>query len=302
MEEWEVFILEAQEEWSDFKTRHPLQLVEEQSCREEIEDKSMGLTKGELFSKFYLSPKDFTWKEPTNEPCPLNICSKALEGAKSNRRAEDDIADLQAAVEDLAILNGAVAKALWKNAVEVLDYLWLSVCEAIKAIDCLNHQVQVWKEVVGNFAVLQDNRGAIVICSKLSSVLGDIDALKLDDRFDEMLQRFDVWEGDDIRNHTHLNNKAKGLIKVQAAPPPIVTQRQLSLCLSTPITDDKGIHVGVFGDIMGKLDNLKTDNTKLSDWLESIKADVTAQGGVVLGHHTFTSELQIMQVAMLECP
>jgi hypothetical protein len=29
---------------------------------------------------------------------------------------------------------------------------------------------------------------------------------------------------------------------------------------------------------------------------------MTAQGGVVFGHHTFTSELQIMKIFMLECP
>jgi hypothetical protein len=51
---------------------------------------------------------------------------------------------------------------------------------------------------------------------------------------------------------------------------------------------------------MGKLDNLKADNFKLSDWLESTKEDVTDQGDVVFWRHTFTSELQIMQVAMSE--
>jgi hypothetical protein len=53
---------------------------------------------------------------------------------------------------------------------------------------------------------------------------------------------------------------------------------------------------------MGKLDDLKANNIKLSDQLESIKADMTAQGGVIFGHHMFTLELQVMQVAMSECP
>ncbi len=275
--------------------------MEELSSGEEIDNESMGLTEGELFDRCYLSLEDVAWKEPAKEPCPLNI-SKALEGAKSDRRAKDDIAELQEVLEDLAILYGAVAKALQEKAAEVLDYLWLSVGEAIKAIDCLNHQVRAWKEVVGNFAVLRKDRGAIDICSKLTSVLGDIDALKLDGRLDAMLHGFNVWDGDNIRNLTYLYGKVKGLNKVQAAPPPIIIQGQLSLCLSTPITDANGIHVGMFGDIMGKLDNLKANNIKLSDWLEAIKADVTAQGSIVFGHHTFTSELQIMQVAMSECP
>ncbi len=60
--------------------------------------------------------------------------------------------------------------------------------------------------------------------------------------------------------------------------------------------------MGVLGDVMGELDNLKADNVKLNDWLEAIKADVTAQGSIVFGCHTFTLELQIIKAALLECP
>jgi hypothetical protein len=53
---------------------------------------------------------------------------------------------------------------------------------------------------------------------------------------------------------------------------------------------------------MTKLETLKNANIKFSDCLDSIKADVTAHGGVVFGQYTFTSELQVLQVAMVECP
>jgi len=36
--------------------------------------------------------------------------------------------------------------------------------------------------------------------------------------------------------------------------------------------------------------------------LDAIKAEVTAQGGMMLGHHTFSSEIQVLQIAMKECP
>ncbi len=76
-----------------------------------------------------------------------------------------------------------------------------------------------------------------------------------------------MWEGDNIRNLTHLNNMVKGLIKVQTAPPPIITQEQLSLCLLTPITDTNEIHVGMFGDVMGELDNLRpTTSSSVIGW------------------------------------
>jgi hypothetical protein len=53
---------------------------------------------------------------------------------------------------------------------------------------------------------------------------------------------------------------------------------------------------------MDKLAALKVNNVKISDCLDVIKVDVTAQGGIVFGQHTFTSEFQVLQVAMLECP
>jgi hypothetical protein len=136
-------------------------------------------------------------------------------------------------------------------------------------------------------------------------VLGRIDTLELDlsECLDDSLVRCDVWEGDNISNLMHLNDKIKGLMKIQAPPPPpVLTPAPFLLCLTTPITDSNGVQIGVFGDIMDKLGTLKANNVRLSDHLDAIKADLTNQGGIVFGQHTFTSELQVLQVAMSECP
>jgi hypothetical protein len=112
-----------------------------------------------------------------------------------------------------------------------------------------------------------------------------------------------MWEGDNISNLRHLNKKIKGQMRVQSPPPPpVATQAPFLLCLTTPITDTNGRQIGVFGDIMDKLAALKANNIKISDRLDVIKEDVTAQGGVVFGQHTFTLEFQVLQVALLECP
>ena len=66
--------------------------------------------------------------------------------------------------------------------------------------------------------------------------------------------------------------------------------------------DANGVQVGYLGGVIDKLSVLREDNIKLSERIDAIKADVTAQGGVMLGHHTFSSEIQVMQVAMAECP
>jgi hypothetical protein len=139
-------------------------MVKEQSSREELDDES-GSTKGELFDGCYFSPKDLAWKAQIKEACPFDFAA-AREGGKT--KIEDGIEELQATVEDLAVLYGLVAKALREDSFEVLEYVWLSVAEVIKAIDHLNNRVRVWKEVLGDFSILQEERGANNVCSELS--------------------------------------------------------------------------------------------------------------------------------------
>jgi hypothetical protein len=276
-------------------------MVEELSSGEGLDNESVASTKGELFDGCYFSPKKFEWTAPLKDACPF-VLAKAGEGVDS--KIKDDIKVLQAAVEDLGTLYCLLAKASREDSLEVLEYVWILVAEVIKAIDRLNIRVRVWKEVLGDFAYLREERGASDICSKLLGALGQLDSIELElgGRLDNMLARLDVWEGDDISNLTHLKQKVTGLMQIQFThPPPVVTQVGFLLCLTTSITDANGRQIGVFGDDMIKLETLKTNNVKLNECLESFKVDVTAQGGVVFGQHTFTSEVQVLQVAMLDC-
>ena len=73
----------------------------------------------------------------------------------------------------------------------------------------MKKRVQVWNEVLGNFAVLQKERGASNICSELSGALSQLNSIELElgRRLDGMLARLDVSEGDNASNLTHLNKK-----------------------------------------------------------------------------------------------
>ena len=167
------------------------------------------------------------------------ILAKAGEGADTKLK-DDHIEELQAAVEDLGTLHGALATALQEDSLEVLVYIWISVAEVIKAIDRLNKRVQVWKEVLGNFANLREERGTRNVCSELLGALGQLDSIELElsGRLDNMLARLDVWERDNISNLTHLDKKITGLMQTQSTPPPpVVTQTGFLLCLTTLITD-----------------------------------------------------------------
>jgi hypothetical protein len=48
--------------------------------------------------------------------------------------------------------------------------------------------------------------------------------------------------------------------------------------------------------------DLLEDNTHLRERVESLSADVTSQGGVILDGLSFTSEAQVKEVVMKECP
>jgi hypothetical protein len=205
-------------------------------------------------------------------------------------------------VEDLHVLYSDVSKALQDQLVEVLEYIWLSVAEVIKAIDCLNVRVRLWKEVV-----LHGERGSMDMSFKLANALGLFDALEIDiaSCLDKMSQRLDLWEDNNMPNLMHLSKKLKGLMAVQPAPlpaPPTVAPVGFSLTLSTPIMDNNGIQVGVWGRVLGELNALRAKNIKFGERLEAMRADLMAQGGIVFGRHTFTSEIQVLQVALAECP
>jgi hypothetical protein len=129
--------------------------------------------------------------------------------------------------------------------------------------------------------------------SKLANALSSCDAFELDfaSRLDEMSQRLDLWEDNNVRNLTHVCEKLKGLTVVQPAPlpaPPTFAPVGFSLTLSTPIMDDNGVQVGVLGGVLGELNALRAKNIKFGERLDAMRADLTAQGGVVFGCHMFT--------------
>jgi hypothetical protein len=56
------------------------------------------------------------------------------------------------------------------------------------------------------------------------------------------------------------------------------------------------------GGILEENLSLKQSNAHLMCQIEKLSVDLTAQGGVVLRRYSFTSELQLMEVCMKECP
>jgi hypothetical protein len=105
-------------------------------------------------------------------------------------------------------------------------------------------------------------------------------------------------DNDFSKTCTILNNKIKALERTQASAPLTLP----ALTLSTPVQDKQGAYVTTLGGILEENSSLKQSNVRLTRQMEKLSADVTAQGGVVLGRYTFTSELQLMELYTKECP
>ncbi len=131
--EWETFIAEANVEWEGFVTRRPFCVVEELSLEEELEDNdSFESTEGNFIG--YLILNTFEWRETLQKPPSLNI--------KHSSNINEDIEDLHAIMEDLSTtVPFALSTKVREDAVEVLEYIWSTVFDLIKAVDCLNRRV-----------------------------------------------------------------------------------------------------------------------------------------------------------------
>jgi hypothetical protein len=295
---WEGFIAEAKEEWTEFVARQPLRIVEERSSDEDGDDES-GSVEGDLFDGSPPSLDEFKWKT-AHKKLPKSWSGLFMEARKSGTKTSttaEDIEELQAAVEDLAEYYTSLSEASRADDYELLEYVWLSVGEVIKAIDRINGRVQGWKEVIG-----QEERGALDICSELWSALSQINGLELglNARVEDLSERFEEWEGDNVSNLMLLNDKIKELRATQAA---ITTatphQGTASISFSTPITDESGERIGELGDFLSDMQALKTENVALQADLGAIKADLKAQGA--RGHRFWPTALHIRVSTLYVC-
>jgi len=197
--EWEWFIAEAKVEWEEFVARHPLRAVEELSSGEKVEDNdSIGSIVGNFM--VYLIPDEFTWREPLQRPPTLNL--------KHTGSANEDIEELQAIMEDLSTTGPfALATKAQKDAVEVLEYVWGTVSDLIKAVDRLNKRIRIWRQVMGDFGVLRDDQEVSDICSGMSHIMSALDDVERGTvaRFEEVSSHFENWDQDNVQNLRHLN-------------------------------------------------------------------------------------------------
>jgi hypothetical protein len=101
------------------------------------------------------------------------------------------------------------------------------------------------------------------------------------------------------KNCKLLNAKIKALERKVAStlvPMPML----VALTMDTHVHDAHGDCVTTLGRLMQESDDIKHENSLLLQRLDQLAADITAQGGVMLGRHTFTSEIHLLQLCLKE--
>jgi hypothetical protein len=273
-------------------------MVEEQDSGDDPDADTIDSTKEALFDGWEFTPNNFAWQEAiTTYAPPIKTYSNTGEEGIKTRfiLPADDITELQGAMADLTDCFDVLAQVAQSDAMETLQWAWKSTSSVIRVIDRINHQIQAWREITGDFCELREDRGAVNVCSKILNLPGSVDAIELGfgGHQDTLSLWLDIWEDDNIRNLTHLNEKLKSLATNTQAAQVEATQNVVPapfiLSFLTPVLYDPGIQVGMFGSIMAKVQRLRVENNALSIRLDALKADVAAQGGMVFGKHTYTS-------------
>ena len=293
--DWEKCMLVCHEEWDDLEAQGLDDIEEGEGVGDEDEmeeddeeEEDHDLWEGNMFLRS--PPEDFAWEHDIED---MSSLKNELEmGYPQNTK--EAVEELQAAFGDLEGRVAESRRGARRDTSDVLNHLGLGVAEIVTAINRINARGRRMVSLVGSVDVLREETGHHDV-TLVEAVLG------LEKAMDDLTTTLAEVDEDLVRNCTLLDNKTQVLEKKQraisnASPSPS------SLNMSTPIFDDNGIQVFTLGRLLQDNVDLARSNELLKARIERLSADVIAQGGVTLGSHTFTSEMQLLELCMKECP
>ncbi len=154
---------------------------------------------------------------------------------------------------------------------------------------------------------LRENSGQLdlTLVEAVSKVMAAQDAPNevLTDGLEELAGVITAVDSNLVKNCTLLNSKIKALErKLASSAPAPAPPAAVALTLDSPIHNAQGKYVATLGVLIQENKIIKQENLVLLQRIDKLTADVTAHGGVLLGRHTFTSELHLTQLCVKECP
>ncbi len=305
---WEAYVPHALMEF-DLQERGLGGGIPEEKSNESKEDDSRGdLSLGNI-------PSLMSWDTSYEAPelgVGLGLSQFTFEEASGRQEVIEELQKLAVGLQKL----GDQAR---KDSKDVLDYLWLSVREVADEVDQVNRRLGVLHDDVGDATPLSELHNINNLAEGVVEALGRVGAGELGEmgnvitKLDTGLAYVTDLMGDVDKDHraaaTYALSKANkmscriSLLEVSAgAPPPGSTVNSKSLAHDTLILDSFGVPVASMAKLWRVVLELKASNLALTTCVLELTAEVLAQGGVVLGNMTFTSEAQILQLVTMECP
>jgi hypothetical protein len=297
---WEEFILEAQDEWEEVQLRTLDNIQEDLGDDKQDDNKDDSIMwEGDLLMRSH--PSD--WCPPGDLDNQRIILKKEVEDGRPKDTMEA-IKELQVAFGDLEGMVVEARRGSCNDTLDMMAHVGSSVTEIVSAIDRINRRGWQWVRQIGDVEVLQEDMGRhdITLVDAVTKVLAvGSSSAESSAEVQELSQVVEEVDNDLAKACTFLNNKIKALERKQAmlaAAPSSVS----ALSLSTLINDAHGDFLTTLGDMLRENESLKRENSLLTQRVDGLAAGITAQGGIVLWKHTFTSEYQLLQLCLKECP
>jgi hypothetical protein len=307
MDQWEEYVSKAQEEWEEVQACILYNIQEGSLADNNVDDDDSDAQLIEGGNLCLTNPPEtFTWAKD------LEGFEAVLKGTLEELYCKDSTEAVEALQATMCNLEGMVVEmrqGLRNNALEVLTQVNYSIAEIVAAIDRINKRGWRWASDLGDVGVLREDSGfhGITVVDALLKLLEkgapqDSSGEDVSGGL-EALSGMVVAIGNNLsKNCRLLNNKIKALEGMVASMPRSPPHALPALTMSTPIFDDNGNCVITLGGILQENLDLKRDNEHLQGVLEKLAADITAQGSVVVGKYTFTSEVKLNKLCVKECP
>jgi hypothetical protein len=232
-------------------------------------------------------------------------------GEDLGEEKDDDLQAVREAIKDLNHKMRLVLISVRADQVGVMDHLWSSIVKLGSAIEGLHARVWGIEQVIGDASDLLDehnlsdlSKGVLRALGQLSpSAISNPGLQDINDKISDLIDLINVVDEDHQKAGHYL------LAKLSSTPStPVLASRAPgvgslgALNLGMAIVDDARVQVGTLGQLLRGLEQATNENARLRMQLESLLADIPSQGGTVLDGLSFTSEAQVREAVLRECP
>ena len=306
--EWEAYIANAWHEYGLYERAQEQAAVQPEESSDEDASSEGDVSFDVLPEYRFKTPKEFEWEDSSVSIAEPEFSSELDDDEEKTDARWVREQEIRLAIQDLTTSLKGVASQQRGDARFLLEYIWGSVQTLISEINRGRKHLRSLKADVGDVAALRDMHDVQTVTDGVIEAFN----LVLDGAIKAPVQRAldDLTElcGEIDSDHrdattyalTKINEVVLHVSTLEATA--AVRSNSGGVTMSTMISDATGSHVISIGDLCAGLAELRASNTALEARLAGLSSDLASQGGIVMDTLLFTSEAQILELVMKECP